>query len=96
MDDSVWRVAYIAVSIAHHVPNKTAVPLATETASAMATTRNHSLVMVVRIDDPEVAVLMTRTVGVVPGEADSVSVPPEPDVNGKLFNVAPSTPQYPL
>jgi hypothetical protein len=79
------------------VPNKTPVPLATETASAMAATRNHSLVMVVRIDDPEITVLTTRTVGVVPGAAASVNVPPEADdVNGKLFNAAPSTPQYPL
>jgi hypothetical protein len=71
-------------------------PLATAIASAVATIRNHSLIAVVTDEEPDTTVLTVMTVGVVPGAADNVNVPEESVVNGKLFNVAPLTPQYPL
>jgi Zn-dependent M28 family amino/carboxypeptidase len=70
--------------------------LASATASATSITRDHSLVSVTSVDDPEITVLTTITDGVVPGAADNVTVSATVVAVGKLFNVAPLIPQYPL
>jgi hypothetical protein len=96
--DKAIGVVYSVVSTGFHLHSyyKSAL-LATATTSAAAITRGHLLVLVADLDDEDVTVLYTITVGVLPAVAANVVVPATAGVTAeKLSNVAPPIRQYPL